>query len=147
MKEGFGLNLRLFKHPRANLNLRGGLGWRQLHARGNFLATGEETTMDTLTYRIFREQLSERQKGIEFSLVGRFRLPYDISYTTDADFLLPFNQHEAVSLIWENDFTIRLYRYLSFEYEYKLRNQKVDSGSDYLVHEHSAYVRLTYIIR
>ena len=45
-------------------------------------------------YRLFQELDSVSKTGMEVSLVGSFQLPYNISYSTNADVLFPFATEE-----------------------------------------------------
>lgn len=148
LKEGAGINIRLLNLPRANLNLRTGFGMRQDITRDVYAYETEETDPDTnIKYRVFQEQKSEYREGTEISLVGNFRLPYDLTYSTNADILLPFDTEEDITFEWENVFNLKLFRYVSLDYRLRLRNRIPDVGSEYIVSEHTLFLRLTYFLR
>lgn len=148
LKEGAGINIRLLNLPKANLNLRTGFGMRQDIARDVYSYETVETDPDTnIEYRVFREQKSEYREGTEISIVGNFRLPYDLTYSTNADILLPFDTDEDITFEWENVFNLKLFRYVSLDYRLRLRNRIPDVGSEYIVSEHALFLRLSYFLR
>ncbi len=148
LKEGAGINIRLLNLPKANLNLRTGFGMRQDIARDVYSYDTDEIDPDTnIEYRVFREQKSEYREGTEISVVGSFQLPYDLTYSTNADILLPFDTDEDITFEWENVFNLKLFRYVSLDYRLRLRNRITDVGSEYIVSEHALFLRLSYFLR
>ena len=141
MKEGIGLNLRLLNKPKATLNLRTGFGTRQDVYKNSY--DRSETVADTI---IYREMETMKQQGTELSVVGNFRLPLGLSYTTNADLLIPFDREANKVIEWENDFNIRLFRYISLDYKLRLKNRVTDTGS-YISSDHKLFLRWTYFLR
>jgi ABC-type uncharacterized transport system auxiliary subunit len=141
MKEGIGLNLRILNKPKATLNLRSGFGIRQDIYKNTFARS--ETSGDFLVYR---ELKSEHQQGTELSLVGNFRLPLGLTYSVNADVLIPFDKSANKVLEMENDFNIRLLRYISIDYKLRLKNKVTDDGS-YISEDHKLFLRWTYFLR
>jgi len=143
MKEGVGINLRLLNYSGATLNLRSGFGMRQdLNNDYYNLTTDNEEG-----YYRFDELQSEYIEGTEVSILGSFQLPLNLTYTTNADFLFPFDQKENISMEWENIFNLKLFKYVSIDYKLKFENQEQDVGDDYIMMEQSLFLRLTYILR
>ncbi len=141
MKEGIGLNLRLLNKPKATLNLRSGFGIRQ----DLYKDTYERAEM-TDGFQVYRELESVHSQGTELSLVGNFRLPLGLSYSLNADVLIPFDKSANKVLEWENDFNLRLFRYISIDYKLKLKNRVTDDGS-YISEDHKLFLRWTYFLR
>ena len=147
LKEGMGINLRLLNFSRANLNLRTGFGMRQDINNDVFSLADGTWENNGVTYNIYSEEKSNYTEGTEVSLVGNFKLPLNLSYNMNADLLFPFAKGETVSMEWENGFNLRLYKYISLDYKLKLKNKKQEDGENYIVKEHSLFLRITYILR
>jgi len=147
LKEGVGINLRLLNRSRFNLSLRTGFGMRQDFNKDVYSLADGTWTQGENTYNIYSEDQSKFTEGTEVSLVGNFKLPLNLSYNMNADFLFPFNKGETVSMEWENSFNLRLYKYISLDYKLKLKNKKQEDGENYIVKEHSLFLRITYILR
>ena len=156
MKQGIGLNLQLLKSSKSNLSLRGGLGFRQDINYDVYSTLDPESDLaqqeivdgvnvsNADKYIALENSMTE---GTELSAVATFKLPIDLSYTTSAEILVPFEKNEPISAEWENSFDLRLFKYVSLNYKLKLRNRTVDQGADYWLTEHSLFLRVTYFIR
>lgn len=142
LKEGAGINLRVLNSSKANLNLRTGFGMRQDLNNNVFSFSKAEGGYD-----IYVEQPSEYKEGIEASAVGNFQLPFNLSYATTADVLFPFGKDESTSVEWENIFNLRLSRYVSLDYKLKLENKQPEEGKEYIVREHSLFLKVSYFLR
>ncbi len=143
MKEGVGINLRLLNFSRANLNLRSGFGMRQDLNNDHYNLTNDNED----GYYRYDELKSEYIEGTEVSILGNFQLPFNLTYTTNADVLFPFDQKENISMEWENIFNLKLFKYISLDYKLKFENQEQDIGDDYIMTDQSLFLRLTYILR
>jgi hypothetical protein len=64
----------------------------------------------------------------------------------NADVLIPFDKSANKVLEMENDFNIRLLRYISIDYKLRLKNKVTDDGS-YISEDHKLFLRWTYFLR
>ncbi|MBN1948904.1 MAG: membrane integrity-associated transporter subunit PqiC [Candidatus Cloacimonetes bacterium] len=147
LKEGMGINLRILNRAKANLSVRAGFGLRQDINQGVYTLFSTYTDSLGFENRIYHEQESTDKTGTEVSLVGSFLLPYGLTYSTNADFLFPFESSESTIIEWENIISIKLFKYLALDYKLKLENKKPESGSEYLVEKHTLFLRVTYFLR
>jgi len=148
VKEGVGVNYRVFNHPKASMNIRAGIGRRQDRNSGfYYLEPGQTLDRNGLSYQIYREYDNFNQDGTELSVLGRFLLPLNISYTLDADVLLPFNKDYAMTLDVENRVNMKIFKYVSLDYKLRLKNIAREEEPDFLSKRHSLFLRLTYNLR
>ncbi len=145
MKEGLGINYRVLNFAKANLSIRSGLGFRQEYNDDvfNLIDSGSENDVN---YRIYQESESISTTGTEFSIEGNFSLPFDLSYSTNADVLIPFDKDEDYTMEWENIFNLKLFKYISLDYKIKLEN-KQQAADEYYLTKHSLFLRITYFLR
>ena len=146
LKEGGGLNLRALNTGRANLNIRVGLGLRQDYYDDVFLLSDDMVTEDQITYKIWNAQNSLNKRGTEVSIVGNFQLPFNLTYYTNADFLIPFEGDETTTIDWENVFNIKVFKYISIDDRIRFRNKVDENNKDYLEYRHALFLRLTYFL-
>ena len=149
LKEGFGINYRILKLSRANLSFRAGFGIRQSFNEDVFVYDPSETFVDVagVEHRKYFELASTNTTGTELSLVGNFQLPFNLTYSTDADFYFPFDENDEYTFEWENSFNLNLFKHISLDYKFNLEKRGKDSGIDYLIREHSLFLRVTYFLR
>lgn len=149
LKEGIGINYRILNFSRVNLSFRTGFGIRQSFNDDVFVYDPSETFIDTfdIEHRKYYELTSTNTTGIELSLVGNFQLPLNLTYATDADFYFPFNEGDEFRFEWENSFKLKLLKHISLDYKFNLEKLDKKSGIDYLVKEHSLFLRVTYFLR
>ncbi len=148
LKEGLGINYRILNYSRANLSLRAGFGLRQDFNNNVYeLAETYTDTLDDVEHRTYKEQESTDKTGTEVSVVGNFQLPFGLTYSTNADFLFPFNKDETTVMEWENSINLRLFKYISIDYKLKLENKKPEIGDEYIVEKHTLFLRITYFLR
>ena len=159
LKEGIGINYRILNLSRANLSFRAGFGIRQSFNEDVFVYNDEEidiydpaskkTFIDAagVEHRKYFELASTNTTGTELSLVGNFQLPFNLTYASDADFYFPFDENDEYTFEWENSFNLNLFKHISLDYKFNLEKLSVDSGKDYLVREHSLFLRVTYFLR
>ncbi len=149
LKEGFGINYRILKLSRANLSFRAGFGIRQSFNNDVFVYDPSESYIDNdnIEHREYFELASTNTTGTELSLVGNFQLPFNLNYSTDADFYFPFDENDEYTFEWENSFNLNLFKHISLDYKFNLEKRGEDSGIDYLVREHSLFLRVTYFLR
>ena len=148
LKEGIGINYRILNLSRANLSFRAGFGIRQSFVEDVFVYDPSETFVDNnIEHRKYFELASTNTTGTEVSLVGNFQLPFNLTYSSDADFYFPFDENEEYTFEWENSFNLNLFKHISLDYKFNLEKLSKDSGIDYLVKEHSLFLRVTYFLR
>ncbi len=149
LKEGIGINYRILNFSRANLSLRAGFGIRQDINNDFYQLASESTWFDSqeIEHRIYNEMESESTTGTEVSLVGSFQLPFNLTYSTNADFLFPFSKDDDYSMEWENVINLKLFKYISLDYKLKLENKIPETGDEYIVEKHSLFLRVTYFLR
>ncbi|MCF7885771.1 MAG: ABC-type transport auxiliary lipoprotein family protein [Candidatus Marinimicrobia bacterium] len=147
MKQGLGINFRIFNRPRIHLNLRSGFGLRQDYmnnvyqlTEANYIPPGESTT-----FRLYNERGTLHNIGTEFSLVGNFNLPFNLSYRTNADLLIPFERDSRANFDWENDFNLRLFKYISVYYRVDVSSDPEDFKKFYI--DQSLFLRLSYFFQ
>jgi hypothetical protein len=143
LKEGVGVNYRVINANRANLNLRAGLGLRQDFHKNAFYFDRADSLADGTQYDIYRELPNAFQRGIEFSSNGHFQILRNLNYTMNFDMLLPFGDSDSANYEMENIFNLRMFRHISWDYRVNLSyNERL---RDYLLIDHTLFLRLTYI--
>jgi len=147
LKEGMGLNLRALNTGRAHLNIRVGMGLRQDYYRDVFVLSDIPESDAGVTYKVWNAQSSLNKRGTEVSIVGNFQLPLNLTYYTNADFLIPFNSDESTTIDWENVFNLKLFKYISVDDRIRFRNKQDENSKDYLEYRHALFLRLTYFLR
>ncbi|MEA2097140.1 MAG: DUF481 domain-containing protein [Candidatus Cloacimonadota bacterium] len=159
LKEGIGINYRILNLSRASLSFRAGFGIRQFFNEDVFVYNDEKidiydpastkTFVDAagVEHRKYFELASTNTTGTELSLVGNFQLPFNLTYSMDADFYFPFEENDEYTFEWENSFNLNLFKHISLDYKFNLKKRGKDSGIDYLVQEHSLFLRVTYFLR
>ncbi len=147
LKEGGGLNLRALNTGRANLNIRVGLGLRQDYYDDVYLQSEENVVEEGTTFKTWNAQSSLNKRGTEVSIVGNFQLPLNLTYYTNADFLIPFNSDDTPTVDWENVFNIKVFKYISIDDRIRFRNKVDENNKDYLEYRHALFLRLTYFLR
>ncbi|MFA5499392.1 MAG: DUF481 domain-containing protein [Candidatus Cloacimonadia bacterium] len=139
-REGVGVNVRPLNRPRATLNFRAGFGMRQDLYKNVYRFV--EVDADNIHH--YQEIDSNFKEGIEISVLANFHTPYNISYNTTADILVPFDKSESNTYNWENIFTVRFIRQLALDYKVNLSyNKDIKSWTDI---NHNVFVRLSYFI-
>ena len=138
LKEGLGLNMRLLNQANVTANLRFGFGMEQDIQNDVFVKTDSDN--------IYRRMESEYKEGTEISLVGNLRLFSNITYTTDAYVLFPFDKEKDKTIEWENTINFKLFKYISLDYKLKLENRFINDEEEYIYNEHSLFLRVTYIL-
>ncbi len=138
-KEGAGINLRLLNTSRANLNIRSGLGLLQNINKEYYIY--DSTLEDSII--VYKELESKYQKGTEVSLNGNFQIFSNLTYSTNADLLFPFDKKLSSTINWENAFNLRLLNAVSLDYRINLDYDK--DKKNYVQMDHSLFLRFTYI--
>ena len=147
LKEGVGINYRILNYPRANLSLRAGFGMRQDMNDDVYELTDTQTDSLGFEHRTYNELESVSKTGTEVSLIGSFQLPFNLTYSINADFLFPFEKDEDYTMEWENSINLKLFKYISLDYKLKLENKIPEIGDEYIVKKHTLFLRITYFLR
>ena len=147
LKEGIGVNYRIFNTPKSKLSIRTGLGIRQELYKDVYDLVDKHYVDEGETYQLYREMDDIFNRGTEVSLVGNFNLPFNLSYMSNADILFPFDANENITVDWENVFNLRLFKHISIYYKLNLQNKKGENDNEYILNRHSLFLRLTYIFK
>jgi len=143
LKEGIGINYRILNFSKATMSARAGFGLRQNINNGVYELSDSDTDSTGVENRTYQEQTTDNTTGLEVSLVGSFQLPFNLSYTTDADFLFPYDKQDSNVFEWENTISLKLFKYVSIDYKLKLEK----FGDEYIKENHSLFMRITYFLR
>jgi uncharacterized lipoprotein YmbA len=143
-REGVGFNIRPLNKPRATLNLRLGFGMRQDIYRDVYRRRDETETIDGVDYAVYQEIDSSYKEGTEISILANIHTPFNVSYNTTADVLIPFDSNDSNSYNWENTFTIRIIRQMAIDYKLNIAYNK--DLRDYTEIQHNVFLRLTYFL-
>ncbi|MBK8012974.1 MAG: hypothetical protein IPK13_16660 [Deltaproteobacteria bacterium] len=123
LKEGVGINLRLFKEVFAETTVRTGVGARHRIARYSLF---EEADISTTPEFEFKRIGSSNQVGIEGTLLAVGRLTRWVLLNLEVDALLPFDDVKAAILEVEASVGLKLTSYLSVNYVLRfLRDQEI----------------------
>ncbi len=142
LKEGCGLTYRVNLSPNIYFNLRSGYGWQQDYEKSVYSYAGT-TTIDTLTYEVYKENQPIDTQGLEASfLLSATNLFKFISITSNLDVLFPINEKEK-STIFDNEnlINIKLYRNISMDIKANIKYNK--AVQDYVLTDYSAFLRLS----
>lgn len=119
IKEGVGMNWRVFKSLFAETNVRGGVGARQnIVRRGTFAVSAPpaDAVPDTTYFSLLN---SSQQVGVEMTVLGVIRLTRWALLTLELDSLLPFDGLSNTILEVEASLALKLTRYLSLRYAFR----------------------------
>ncbi|MDH3524415.1 MAG: hypothetical protein OES32_12595 [Acidobacteriota bacterium] len=116
LREGFGVNVRLFRNQKTTVNWRGGLGLRQNMFSNTFVENDSPLTPELDLFQI--DDFS--QEGLETILTASVRLTRLLSYITDLEVFADFDDTGNPTIDWSNTLSLRLNRYLSLDYTYDL---------------------------
>lgn len=138
LKEGTGLNVRVFKSRFAEGTLRTGVGARHRLAKDLFeeveissLPDGarQSATFPPLVaapFRFFREIGSDNQVGVEVTILGTARLSRWVLMTMELDALVPFDTINNTVLEARASVAFKLTSYLSINYVFRfLRDRAI----------------------
>ncbi len=141
-REGVGFNIRPLNRPRTSLTLRTGFGMQQDVMRDVYQFVEEDTV--GIEHRVYREIESTYKEGVELSVLANVHTPYNISYNTTLDVLIPFDKNVSNTYRWENTLTIRLIRQLALDYKINVLYDR--DRRDYTEVLHNVFLRLTYFL-
>jgi len=140
VREGAGLNVRLWNSRWVSLNWRGGLGLRQNAFDGAWVPEDVNGTPEVE----IREVRSFGQQGIESTIIATARLPGWAMYATDLELFVPLDDVQRPSIEWRNTFTLRLTRNLSLNYFLNL--ERVPQVVDTIQLEQSVLLRASWAL-
>jgi ABC-type uncharacterized transport system auxiliary subunit len=145
LREGLGLNYRAIQTTWLDFNIRAGLGADQTLNYQVYTYAGVET-IGAAEYTVYEQAETTADFGMQFSALASLRLPFDIVVTSNVDLLVPFDA-SPVDFEWENIFNINIFRYLSIYYRLFMTNKGLGADTDYLVNDHSIFIRFTYVFK
>ncbi len=116
LREGFGINVRLFRNQNATVNWRGGVGLRQNMFSNAFVENDLAATPELDFFEV--DDFS--QEGLETTLTANVRLSRMLSYITDLEVFADVDDTGDPTIDWSNTLSLRLTRYLSLDYTYDL---------------------------
>ena len=138
LKEGTGLNWRVYKSRFAEGTLRTGIGARHRLAKDLFeeveLSTLSDSVrqeptfppIDVLPFRFFREIGSDNQVGVELTLLATARLSRWVLISLEVDALVPFDTVANTVLEARASVAFKLTSYLSVNYVFRfLRDRAI----------------------
>ncbi|MCD4652005.1 MAG: hypothetical protein K8S56_09525, partial [Candidatus Cloacimonetes bacterium] len=144
LKEGIGVNVRLRNTAKINVSVRSGFGMRQDFNQNVYSFQNTSIDNNGIEWNVYEESPNSTQEGLECSIISTVQLPFNISYSSSADALFPFDKDKSASYEWENIFNMKLTRYISIDYKLQLSyNEEI---VEYTVIYHSLYLRLTYFL-
>ncbi len=142
-KEGTGVNFRPLNNHFIVLNLRGGIGFRQVLNNNTFNKVTEVTdSLGTVYY--YSELSSIKEKGWEMSLVSNGQVGW-LNYIVNGDVLLPFTDKNSTTYELESIFNLRLPGLPGLSLDYRLNADYNKKNKDYVVLDHSFYLRYSYM--
>lgn len=136
--QGAGGNVQIFRSRDVELDVRIGVGARQVIPRGaRVLLTGDGPA------RLVPLPL-EQLEGIETSAIGSARLSRWISLSTEFDSLYAFETDRSFIFSWRNQVNLRLASFASMSYRFNaLQNEVLTLDSD-IQTEHTVQLRFSY---
>ena len=112
VREGGGLNIRLFRSLRATVNWRIGLGLRQSFFSGSFVQADDPSTPELDLYEL--DDLNE--EGVETTFTASVHLGERLLWLTDLEIFGDFGELGDPTIDWRNTFSYRLTRFASLDY-------------------------------
>ena len=112
LREGFGLNVRLYRGDRATANWRVGVGLRQNLFNNAFVARDDANTaaLDYFEIDDFDEE------GAETTFTATVTLGRNLFYLTDLELFGDFGDLGEPTVDWRNTVSLRLNRFASLDY-------------------------------
>ena len=133
LKEGAGLNLRLFRAVFAEVNVRTGFGGRQRLTRDLFVETrgpGDADGDGEGDDVVFTEVESDLQIGIETTVLAVARITRWVVVNLEVDTLLPFTTLEDTLLEIEGSVALKLTRFLSVRWVTRFLRDRAIQNDD-----------------
>ncbi len=148
MREGVGINYRMFQSLGANVSLRGGFGWQQEYTQDVF---GFDATVNipnsslghAADFDIYHERPASFPSGIETSLISSFLIRFlNMGITSTADFLFPFQKGKSATMDVENVLTVSLVRNVSLDIRLDFSYDK--TKQNYVIQDYRTYLRVSW---
>ncbi len=134
LKEGGGINVRLFRAVFAEVNVRTGLGGRHRLTNDLFVEEGRRTVRlpsGTREVLVFREVASDNQFGIETTVLAVARITRWVVLNLELDTLLPFTTFDETLLDLEASLALKLTRFLSVRWVTRyIRDRAIQKTGD-----------------
>jgi hypothetical protein len=127
IKEGAGLNVRLFKAIFGETTVRTGVGARHRLTRGLLERSDDDATAGVIEYRRIRDS---DQVGIEGTLLTVFRITRWVVGSFEVDSLVPFDDVDQIVFEVEGNVAVKLTQYLSVNYVLRYVRDKSLSEKD-----------------
>lgn len=152
-REGAGVNLTILKTVRFDLNLRLGIGARQVYVENLFTERTDIALADidtggvsiTEPHFIVQKLNNSYQEGFETALVGNLRFFRWIVMNTEFEMLEPFDDLNEPIISWENSLVLRLGPYASLNYITKIiRDPDLNSPQEPFSRDQQLLLRLSY---
>ncbi|MDH5259143.1 MAG: hypothetical protein OEX07_14110, partial [Gammaproteobacteria bacterium] len=152
-REGIGVNLTLLKSVRFDLNLRLGIGARQVLV-DNLFAERTDIKLADLdagntgfsgSAFIVQKLNDSYQEGFETVLVGNLRFFRWVVMNTEFEMLEPFDDLKEPIISWENSFVLRLGPYASLNYITRIiRDPDFNTPQEPFSRDQQILLRLSY---
>lgn len=113
IKEGLGINVRVFKSLFAETNVRTGFGARHRITRD---LLGEVDTDEDAQTAIYRQVPTDNQIGIELTILAVLRLTRWVLINLEFDSLVPFDSLNNTVIELETSVALKLTSYISINY-------------------------------
>lgn len=140
LKGGAGLGFIVVASNWFDANIRVGFGGRMLFTRGLLTARPSDTKG---VYNVLRRD-DARQYGIEATVVASLRISRWVLATTELELLEPVHDWAHPIVDWESNVGLRLASFVSFNYIFKLLQDR--DQSDHLQTEHRLLLRFSWQI-
>jgi hypothetical protein len=130
LREGAGINLRVFKELWGETTLRAGVGARHTLARGDvYLLQGDESSDDV---KYYDSVPTVNRFGAEATVLGVARISRWVLFNLELDTLVPFNGFDKSVLELEASVALKLTSYLSVNYVLRFLLDRLLSDEDQL---------------
>ncbi|MBF0101775.1 MAG: membrane integrity-associated transporter subunit PqiC [Desulfobacterales bacterium] len=142
-RESAGANLTLCKNVYLGMDVRIGLGARQVLVKNLYT---ERDQSDTTEFEI-QELKSHYKKGVELALISKLRILRWIVMNTEIDVLQPFDNFDESIVNLENSLSFRLGKYASLNFITKLiRDADINTEEKPLSRDQRVLLRLSYAL-
>jgi hypothetical protein len=125
LKEGVGLNVRMFKEIFGEATVRAGVGARHRISRDLFDLVSSSTTSGE-PYKRYEQVPSRHQVGIEATVLGVARVSRWVIANLELDMLAPFEGFEELIIDLEGSIALKLTSYASVNYVIRFSRETVN---------------------
>jgi hypothetical protein len=130
LREGAGINLRVFKELWGETTLRAGIGARHTLARGDVYLLQSDESDDLVKYYDLVPTVN--RFGAEATILGVARISRWVLFNLELDTLIPFNGFDKSVLEIEASVALKLTTYLSVNYVVRFLLDRLISDEDQL---------------